>query len=209
MPNGFNNRPNIGQQVADNVLSNVSGVFSTRAAAKYASGARTILKINGKVVGFAFGVSWRITTAFTEINTIDDPFPAELVPQRCAVDGSISSLHIPGSSAGTENWQGDVLSFLFNQYISIEVRDSSTDQILFFTNKAVITSRSEESKVDQLSSVTLTFKAIGWRDEKAPEYPNGIQEASPNSGSQLKTSPGSRLESAANQASGALKKLIG
>lgn len=188
MPNGFNNRANIGQSLLDNATSNVSGVFSSRPAAKYASGARTILKVNGKIVGFAFGVSWRISTQYAEINTVDDPLPNEYVPQRCAVDGTISALHIPGTSAGTENWQGDVLSFLFNQYVSIEVRDSATDQVLFLTNKAVITSRSEEIRVDQLANVTLTFRAIGWRDEKAPEYPTGIQEASPNSGSQLKTS---------------------
>ena len=140
---GFNNRPGAGQQILDNVASNVSGIFSTKQTAKYASGARTILKINGKVVGFAFGISWRIQTAVTEIQTIDDVFPAELAPQRISVEGSLNALHIPGVSAGTELWQPDALNFLFQQYITIEVRDS-TDQLLFYTSKAMITSRSED-----------------------------------------------------------------
>lgn len=212
MSNGFNNRPPVGQSLLDNAAGNISGILYTRPSAKNSSGARTILKINGKIVGFAFGVSWNIRTSVAEINSIDDPLPNEFVPHRLAVDGTISALHIPSISATTENWQPDVLSFLFGQYIPIEVRDTS-DNLLFLTNKAIITSRSEEIRVDQLPNVTLQFKAIGWRDEKNPEYPDGIASASPDSGSQLKgtTLPAS-LENVANVVSnpvGAIKNLIG
>src|SRR5689334_2757227 len=135
MPNGFNNRPPLGQSILDNAIGgNLSGIFSTRPVAKYSSGARCVLKINGKLVGFAFGITWRINTTYTEINTIDDVLPAELVPQRITVEGSLSALHIPGQNATTEMWQPDVLSFLFHQYIRIEVRDSQTDQLLFLTD---------------------------------------------------------------------------
>jgi hypothetical protein len=168
---GFNNRPSIGQRALDNVVGNVSGVFSTKPSAKYASGARCLLKINGKLSAFAFGIAWKINTQVMEITTIDDYLPYELAPQRVTVEGSISALHIPGQSAGTELWQPDVLRFLFNQYITIEVRDSATDQLLFYTGQAMITSRSEDIKVDSLSNVQLTWKAIGFRDERAPEVP--------------------------------------
>lgn len=178
MSNGFNNRPSVGQSLLDNAASNLSGILSTRPSARYSSGARTILKINGKIVGFAFGVSWNIRTQVSEINTIDDPLPNEFVPQRLSVDGTISALHIPGISANTENWQADVMSFLFHRYIQIEVRDTS-DNLLFFTNKAMIVSRQEDIRVDQLSNVTLQFKAIGYRDEKAPETPDKFDWSSP------------------------------
>lgn len=168
MSSGFTNKPLIAQSLADNVASNTSGIFSTRQTAKYASGARCLLKINGQLVGFAFGVSWTISTASVEINTIDDYFPHELAPQRVSVSGTINALHIPGISAGTELWQADALSFLFHRYITIEVRDVSTDSLLFYTGKAVITSREEELKVDDLGSVKLSFKAIGFRDERDP-----------------------------------------
>jgi hypothetical protein len=171
---GFNNRPPIGQQLLDNITSNVSGIFSTRPTAQFASGARTILKINGKIVGFAFNVSWRINTTATELFTIDDYLPAEIVPQHVTVDGSLSALHVPGVSATTEFWQPDVLSFLFNKYISIEVRDSQTDTLLFYTGQAMIVSRQEDIRAEQLASVTLTFKAIGWRDERDPSTPSMV-----------------------------------
>ena len=162
---GFNNKPNT---ITDNIASNVTGIFSTKQSAKYASGARTVLKINGQIVGFAFGISWRINTAVTEINTIDDVFAYELAPQRVTVEGSISALHIPGMSAGTQLWQPDALNFLFQQYITIEVRDT-TDQLLFYTSKAMITSRSEDLRVDQLANVQLQFRAIGFQDERVPK----------------------------------------
>lgn len=198
---GFNNRPGAGQQILDNVASNVSGIFSTKQTAKYASGARTVLKINGKVVGFAFGISWRIQTAVTEIQTIDDVFPAELAPQRISVEGSLNALHIPGVSAGTELWQPDALNFLFQQYITIEVRDS-TDQLLFYTSKAMITSRSEDIRVDSLANVQLQWRAIGFQDERKPEIADGAQASSQQGENKQ---PQSRLQQVAGDVANKLR----
>jgi hypothetical protein len=101
----------------------------------------------------------------------------ELAPSRITVEGTISALHIPGQSATTEFWQPDVLSFLFHQYITIEVRDSQSDDLLFYTAKAMITSRAEDIRVDQLANVTLQFRAIGWLDERKPKAPpNGFDQ---------------------------------
>lgn len=183
---GFDNN-NLGSTLVENALSNVAGILSTRPTAKYMSGARCTLKINGKLVGFAFGISWNITTDFVEINTCDDYLPYELAPRRVTVDGTISCLHIPGTSAGTEGWQPDVLTFLFQPYISIEARDSATNQIIFATDKAVIARRSEEIRIDSLASVTLSWRAIGFIDEKdlaATTPPNNYNEPSTNAGAQ-------------------------
>lgn len=177
MANGFNNVPPVYSQVADNIVGgNIGGIISTRPSAKYMSGARCILKVNGRVVGFAFGVSWDISTSYTEIDSIDNIVPDELAPRRIQVSGNISALHIPGQSAGVDLWQADPLSFLFHQYIVIEVRDSATNQLLFYTNKAVITTRREEIRIDDLASVSLSFMAIGFRDEKVPSTPENFDK---------------------------------
>src|SRR5271157_2171948 len=73
-------------QLGSNALSQVQGIISTLPTAKFASGARCTLKINGRLIGFAFGVAWRIQTMAVEINTIDDWLPYELVPQRVLVE---------------------------------------------------------------------------------------------------------------------------
>jgi len=171
---GFDNA----NSVAKNILSTTGSVFSTKTTAKYASGARCLLKINNKISAFAFGISWQITTDVAEINTIDDYLPAEIIPRRVSVQGSISALHIPGQSVTTELIQPDVLNFLFQKYITIEVRDSATDELLFYTNKAMITNRSETIQVDQLASVQLQFKAIGFADERKPELPSNLKKSS-------------------------------
>ena len=199
MSDGFNNRPPNGSNILDNVAGNLSGVFSTKPTARYASGARCVLKMNNKVCGFAFAVSWRIITQVTEVTTIDDYFAHELVPQRITVDGTISALHIPGQSAGTQLWQPDALNFLFQQYVSIEVRDSATDELLFFTDKAMITSRQEDMRVDQLSSVQLSWRAIGFQDERKPELAEGVQS------SQGDGQPNSRLQNTAGSIANTLR----
>jgi len=170
--NGGNTAERIGERVLDNVLSQAAGIVSTKPTAKYVSGARCVLRINGRLIGFAFGISWKIHTTFTEVNTIDDYLPYELVPQRIQVEGTISALHIPGQGPSAEFMQANLLSFLFHKYIQIEVRDSTTNALLFFTDRAVIVSRHEDIRVDQLANLTLSWKAIGWKDEKEIEnYP--------------------------------------
>jgi hypothetical protein len=169
MPNkGFDNSPGFAENLVNNVASNLSGVISLRPNAKFMSGPRCTLKVNNKLVGFAFAITWNINTSATEINTIDDYMPTEIAPQRITVDGTISALHIPGINPTTEGWQANILSFLFQPYIAIEARDSATNQIIFATDRAVIVSRSEELKVDSLANVTIRWRAIGFLDEQSP-----------------------------------------
>ena len=170
--NKISNRPNVGQTILDNLRNQAAGILTTRRTAKYATGARTTLKINGEIVGFAFAVAWNIRLDVNEIRTIDDYLPAELVPRMCAVSGQIGALHIPGASPTKKQMMANVLSFLHHKYITIEVRDSATDALLFYTNKAMIVNRSENLAAEELGRMTLEFKAIGWLDEIQPEIPD-------------------------------------
>lgn len=159
-----------------NVGGNFQNVFSAKPLGKYLTGARVTLKINRQLVGFAFGITWKIDTLAVENNTIDDYMPHELIPTRIHVTGTISALHIPGQSPTKKQIQSNVLSFLFHQYVTIEARDSQTDEILFYTSKAVITSRQETINSGEIAKMTLNFTAIGWRDELEPTKPKGIDK---------------------------------
>lgn len=160
--------------VIDNALSNVEGIFSLKPMAKYLSGARCTLRMNGKIIGFAFAISWKITTDATEINTIDDYLPYELAPSRISVSGTISAFRIPGSGPGSLVLQSDALSFMHQRYVEIEVRDSQTDNLIFLTKKALVTNRTENIRTDALAEMTMDFKAIGFADERSPQLPAGI-----------------------------------
>jgi len=157
--------------VGANVLEKFKGVFSALPVAKYASGARCKIKVNGKLVGFAFGVSWHVETSVTEVRTIDEYNAWELAPKHVKVSGTLSLLHIPGEGPSASLHQSNVLNFLQQKYITIEVRDQQTDNLLFFTNKAMVTSRVENLRAEQLGDITLTWQAVGWKDEKEPVAP--------------------------------------
>lgn len=198
---GFDNKPSFLTNVAENALGQVSGILSTKPTAKYTSGARTIIKINNRLAGFAFSISWRINTEVKEIKTIDDYMPYELVPTRVTVEGTIGAFHIPGQSVTKDLTQANMLSFLFHKYITIEVRDSATDALLFKTNKAFITSRSEDLTAEQLGKVQLSFKAIGWLDEGDTKAPDGYDD--PNfQDSNDSNSAGARIVNKARQVFG-------
>jgi hypothetical protein len=158
-----------------NALSNFQGMLSTKPVAKYMSGARTIIKINGRIAAFATGVSWKITTESKEIWGIDNYMPQEIVPNKIMVSGTINGLVIPGNGPTNQLITPDVLSFLFHKHIAIEVRDSQTDSLLFYTGRATIVDRQDNVKSGQLANITLRFKAIAYRDEKIPEYPRGAE----------------------------------
>lgn len=162
--------PSIVGTLVENAASNLN-IFSAKPIAKYLSGARCSLKVNGRLIGFAFSISWNIDTRVTEITTIDNYLPHELAPSRIEVSGSIANFRIPGSGPGVLNMQSTVLNFLQQPYIEIEVRDSQTDEIIFLTKKAMITNRSEAIKSNSLAEMTLQFRAIGFRDDHTPIPP--------------------------------------
>jgi len=173
--NKLDNSDDVLSKLKKNVASNLD-IFSVKPMAKYLSGARCVLRVNGKIVGFAFAISWEIKTAVTEINTIDDYMPYELAPSRIEVNGAISGFRIPGSGPTQKLMQSDIEGFLHQRYIEIEVRDSQTDNLIFLTKRAIITSRTENIKTDALADMTLAFKAIGFADERSPQEPVGVGE---------------------------------
>ena len=171
---GAFDKRNLGQKITENAAGQFTNIAGTRPVGKYLTGARITLRMNKKLVGFAFGITWKIDTQQMEINTIDDYLPAEIAPTRIHISGSINALHIPGQSPTKELYQSNVLSFLAHKYITIEARDSQTDELLFYTTKAVIVSRQEDLQAGQLAKMTLQFMAIGWQDELVPSLPKGI-----------------------------------
>ena len=148
-----------------------------RKPTKALTGARTIVKINGKLAFFAFGVQFSISTMQDEIWGIDNYAPIEYAPKRIIISGVLSCLHIPGRGASKELIQSNMLSFMFHQYITIEIRDKQTDELIFQTNRAVVTNRDEIINADSLATVSLQWKAIGWQDEIKPKIPSDFDEA--------------------------------
>lgn len=175
--NKIDSSADVGKTLVDNLASNVTGIISVKPDAKYTSGARTVLKINNEIIGFAFSVAWNVNTTVSEIRTIDDYSPYELAPKHVTVNGNFGMLHIPSVGLSSELIQADFLNFLHQKYITIEVRDSKTDNLLFFTSRAMVTGRQESLQSEQLGRMNVTWQAIGWKDEREPTLPKDPKES--------------------------------
>jgi hypothetical protein len=170
--------------LADSLLqSAVGGLSPLNNFGRYMTGARAIIKVNDKLFGFAFAVSFNISTEYVENNVIDSYVAYELMPTRISVNGTLSMLHVPDKGPTKELVQANVLSYLMHRYITLEISDQTTGQTIFKTNKAVITTRRQTLQAGELSTIELTWKALGWIDELAqPFYPQGADGKDAESG---------------------------
>jgi hypothetical protein len=164
------------EQLVGNALSNVVSVGEDNNY--YVNGARAILSIHNQPFGYAFAVSYNIQMASEENWTIDDWTPYEIAPTKISVSGTIGSFHLAGKSPGKTHIHPNVLSFMMHKYISIDIRDRGTNQTIFKTNKAMITGKQQNITAGELSTITLTFKAVGWADDVTPNYPGGYSSDS-------------------------------
>jgi hypothetical protein len=175
--NAFTNAGTLSGEIgnaAGSLLNSAVGAASPlNNYARYMTGARAIIKVNGKLFGFAFGVNYNISTPHEEIWTIDDWTPYELAPQRIMINGTLGMFHIPGKGPTKELVQANVLSFLMHKYITIEITDQMTGQKIFKTEHAVITNKSQMLNAGDISTIQLNWKAIGWIDELTPKLPDG------------------------------------
>ena len=160
------------QELANQAAGNI---FSLRPQGKYMTGARCIIKINNKIAGFAFAVSWNIRTDQDEVWGIDEYTPYEYAPKRVTVDGTLGMFHIPGKGPSAELIQSNILSFMAHRYVTLRVEDQRTGAVLFKSDKVVITNRSQTIQAEQMSQITLTWRAIGWRDEQKAEFADGFR----------------------------------
>jgi hypothetical protein len=193
------------KRLVENAAAGAASILSIKPVAKYFTGARCVIKLNGEIAAFATSVSWNIQTSAEEIQTIDSYFAHELAPTRVSVTGTISGFRIPGNSpsfSGVERTppksdgsvlslaagilgiggtktakliQPDSLSFLDQKYVSIEVRDSQTDNIIFATSKAFVVQRNESVRSGSMAELSLNFRAIGFMDERIPVEPERVK----------------------------------
>lgn len=166
------------KELIGNSLNNAAAVSPLNDFGRYMTGSRAIIKISDKLFGFAFRVSFSIETEQMEIWTIDDYTPYELAPNRVKVSGTLSMFHIPSKGPTEQFVQANVLGHLFHKYITIRIEDQLTGNKIFETNRAQITSRNQTLTAGEISTIELSWKAVGWRDQITPFYPGGHDASS-------------------------------
>lgn len=175
--NAFTNSGTLGgltQDLGKEILNSALGSASPlNNFGRYLTGSRAIIKVNGQLYGFAFGVTINVQTHAEELWTIDEYTPVELIPTRLMVSGTLSQFHVPGKGPTKQLVQANLLSFLMHRYITIEISDQTSGTTIFKTEKAMITNKQQVLNAGEISQIQLQWKAIGFVDELVPALPDG------------------------------------
>ena len=133
------------------------------------------LRINGVLVGYATGLSYRISQGQKPIFGVDSPLPQELSQGAAPsmIEGSIIVVRPKGGSP--ENWQlmtprtgdgtqetGDVTQTALGsaQYSMIEVFDRQTDQLIIRISYVMFSQQDWQVGAGGLMQGSLSFQGI-------------------------------------------------
>jgi hypothetical protein len=172
MQRGFDRSPKSINQAAALEAIEASGLgldgISINKGTKFLDGGRAVIKVNNRIFGFFFSVSWNIQLEQLPIYTIDDYMPYELAPKRVRITGSLGSYVVPGESPQHHKFASDMMTYLFDRYISIRIEDSNTRSVIFETDQAIITRCGGEIQTGKPATLALEWEAISWRDDYDP-----------------------------------------
>lgn len=136
---------------------------------KVFSGARAIIKINGRIVAYAMSVRWDVRHENKELRVIDSLLPQEIMMTGLSVSLVCTSLRVPNKSATQLQFEPTVMNLLQQGYATIELKDRATDATIIYVPRASLVRRSGVVAAKQLSTETWVFKGIGFWDEQEPE----------------------------------------
>jgi hypothetical protein len=170
---------NVAAKIAEqNLKASASALISLHPQPRIMTGARAVVRLNNKVVTLCNNVQYEINTDWQEIRGIDELIPNDLAPSVFAVSGSMSIYRVPNGSPVDDFLQQDMFRGMIWPYVSIEIRDKRTDELIMSVRRAAITRRSESYAKNQLTSMMLSFTGIGFRDEAMPKL---LPDTLPNS----------------------------
>lgn len=163
--------------------SYASLLLSIRPQPRIMSGARAVIKINGKVTALCTNVTYNINMDWQEIKGIDELLPNDLAPSNYSVTGSMSLYRVPDNSPIKNFLHSDMFRGIVWPYTTIEIRDKRTDELLVLVKRCAITSRSESYTHGQPVITTMNFIGVGFRDEETPEFlPDKLQGSESSGG---------------------------
>ncbi|NBP02906.1 MAG: hypothetical protein EBU90_22900 [Proteobacteria bacterium] len=134
----------------------------------YGSGARAKLLVNGKTIGAALDVSYSVTASVTEIRTIDQYLPWEIVPGQMSIKANLRRIVDPNRSLGSDSLYSTIQSYLHQPYVSIEIRDKLGN--LQFYAKGMFTDIQANIQAGQMSVEGASFVGYYWRENVKQDY---------------------------------------
>jgi hypothetical protein len=154
---------------AQNVNASAAALISLKPQPRVMTGARAVVKINGKVAMLCNNLQYEISSNWSEVRGVDELIPNDLAPDSYSVKGSMSLYRVPNQSPVSNFIHQDMFRGIIWPYTTIEIRDKRTDELIMLVKRCAITSRGEAFSKGTLTTTNLTFVGIGFRDEEMPE----------------------------------------
>jgi hypothetical protein len=125
------------------------------------SGATIKLFIGGVLYPEAQSISYTIDYGEEPIYGVDSSLPQEIRQTRISVQGQVSGIRLR-ASGGIQGRNARTLlkDSLQAPYVSIQIRERATDEILLFIPQAKVTNQSSTVSVKGLMQLSFGFKGI-------------------------------------------------
>jgi hypothetical protein len=135
---------------------------------QFVSGARAKLTVNGKTIGAALEVSYTISANMTELRTIDQFLPWEIVPGQVSIKANLRRIVDPNRSLAGDSLFSTLQSYLHQPYAALEIRDKLGN--LIFYAKGMFTDVQGNIQNGQLGIEGASFVGYYWRENVKQEY---------------------------------------
>ena len=125
------------------------------------SGATVKIFLGGVLYPEAQSISYSIDYGEDPIYGVDSAFPQEIRQTRVSVKGSINGIRLK-SSGGIQSRNARTLikEALHAPYVSIQIKDRSSDEIILFVSQTKITNESFSVSAKGIVSVSFSFTGI-------------------------------------------------
>lgn len=135
---------------------------------QYSTGARARIKVNGNIIGAALDMSYSVSANITEVRTIDQFLPWELVPGQLTIKASLRRIVHPDRTLGGDALFSTIQAYLHQPYASLEVRDA-LGNVQFYA-KGMFTDIQSNIQAGQITVEGVSFIGYYWRENVAQEY---------------------------------------
>jgi hypothetical protein len=130
------------------------------------AGASVVLLVNDVNYGRVIGIDWDVTTPIEELRGVDSPQPYELANSTTSVGGTLSVLRTLGDGgAEGAGMTAPLIDVGKTRYVSLTLLERRTQQVLFQTKRAAISSQSWTVPLRGIISGTITFISIDYSNE--------------------------------------------
>jgi hypothetical protein len=124
------------------------------------SGASIILKINGQAYNSVKSIRLTIDYGEDSIYGIDSTLPQEIRQTRFAMQGIVTGIKLHSDTLQQRTIIRTLKNSLQAQYISIQILDRITSEMIYFIQQAKVTTESFSVSAKGVAEISFNFKGI-------------------------------------------------